>query len=48
MNMVHSWSQEVIDTSGKLMRHDMVTPVNVVRKKLALTQSSPPTASMTV
>jgi hypothetical protein len=32
----------VIDPSGKLTSHDLVTPVNVVGRKLAFTQSSPP------
>jgi hypothetical protein len=48
MNMAHNWPQEVIDPSAKLMSHDLAASVNVVGKKLAFTQSSPPTASMTV
>jgi hypothetical protein len=37
-----------MDALGKLMSHDLATPVNVVCRKLAFTQSSPPAASMTV
>jgi hypothetical protein len=48
MNMVHNWSQEVIDPSGKLMSHDIVTLINVVGRMLAFTRSSPQAASMTV
>jgi hypothetical protein len=32
MNMVHSWSHEVIDHSGKLLSHDLATLVNAVGK----------------
>jgi hypothetical protein len=37
MNMAHSWSQEIMDPSGKLMSHDQATPDNVVGRKLAFT-----------
>jgi hypothetical protein len=46
MNMAHNWSHEVIDPSGKLMSHDLATPINVVGRKLAFTRSSHPAASM--
>jgi hypothetical protein len=46
INMAHSWSQEVVDLSGKLMSHDLATAVNTVGRKLAFTRSSLPTASM--
>jgi hypothetical protein len=48
MTMTYSWSYEVIDHSGKLMSHDLAASVNVVGRKLAFTQSSPPVASMMV
>jgi hypothetical protein len=48
MNMVHNWSQEVIDPLGKLMIHDLAALVSAMAKKLAFTRSSPPTASMMV
>jgi hypothetical protein len=48
MNMAHSWSQEWIDPSGKLMSHDLAAPDNAVGRTFAFTWSSPPTASMTV
>jgi hypothetical protein len=48
MNMTHSWSQEVIDHSGKLMSHDLAALVNAMGRKLAFTRLSPPAASMTV
>jgi hypothetical protein len=41
-------AQEWMDPSGKLMRHDLVALVNAVCRNLALTQSSPPAASMMV
>jgi hypothetical protein len=37
MNMVHSWSQEVIDPLGKLMSHDLAVLVSAVGRKLAFT-----------
>jgi hypothetical protein len=42
MNMAHSWPHEVIDPSGKWMSYDLVASVNAVGRKLASTQSSPP------
>jgi hypothetical protein len=38
MNMAYSWSQQVMDPSGKLMSHDLATPVNALGRKLAFTQ----------
>jgi hypothetical protein len=37
MNMAHSWSQEWMDPSSKLMSHDLAAPVNVICRKLAFT-----------
>jgi hypothetical protein len=37
MNMAQIWSQEVIDPLGKLMSHDLATPVNAMGRKLAFT-----------
>jgi hypothetical protein len=48
MNVAHSWSQELMDPSGKFMSHDLTVPINAVGRKLAVTRSSPPVASMTV
>jgi hypothetical protein len=30
MNMAHNWSQESLDSSGKLMSHDLTAPDNAV------------------
>jgi hypothetical protein len=46
--MAHSWAQDWMDASGKLMSHDLAAPVNTVCRKLAFTQSSPSAALMTV
>jgi hypothetical protein len=48
MNVAHSWSQELMDPSGKFMSHDLTVPVNAVGRKLAVTRSSPLVASMIV
>jgi hypothetical protein len=37
MNMLHCWSQELMDPLGMLMSHDLAAPVNAVGRKLALT-----------
>jgi hypothetical protein len=41
MNMAHSWSHKVIDSSGKLMSHDLAAPVNAVGRKLTFTDRLP-------
>jgi hypothetical protein len=48
VNMAHIWSQDVTDPSGKLMSHDLATPVNALGRKLTFARSSPPADSMTV
>jgi hypothetical protein len=48
MNMAHSWSQEWMDPSSKLMSHDLAIPDNAACRKLVFTWSSPPAASMMI